>query len=189
MGVQGLDGRDNGVSLCGEFLCGIAPYELSDAVRALVPSWREEGVSIQARFEEAVLFAERVLTYEIERARARIEGERQVRAALETAEDKRLIFLDGDYPWKDMLARFPEPLFVVHPQDTVWYLECVRDNPHMFVNRKNLPEGWAGLRDEELAQITDVPDAVFCHRNRFMAVAKSKEGALALAKLALQSDS
>jgi len=187
--VQPLDARDNGVSLCGEFLCGIAPYELSDAVRALVPSWREEGVSIQARFEEAVLFAERVLTYEIERARARIEGERQVRAALETAEDKRLIFLDGDYPWKDMLARFPEPLFVVHPQDTVWYLECVRDNPHMFVNRKNLPEGWAGLRDEELAQITDVPDAVFCHRNRFMAVAKSKEGALALAKLALQSDS
>ncbi|MEK7088001.1 MAG: MYG1 family protein, partial [Patescibacteria group bacterium] len=43
------------------------------------------------------------------------------------------------------------------------------------------------LRDAKLAEVTGVPDAVFAHRNRFMAVARSKEGAIALAKLALQS--
>ena len=53
------------------------------------------------------------------------------------------------------------------------------------MNRRDLPEGWAGLRDKELARVTGVSDAVFAHRNRFMAVAKSKEGAIALAKLAL----
>jgi len=52
-----------------------------------------------------------------------------------------------------------------------------------------LPAEWAGLRDAELARVTGVADAVFCHRNRFMAVARTKEGAVALAKLALKTDS
>ena len=66
---------------------------------------------------------------------------------------------------------------------------AVRDNPHQFKNRKDLPAEWAGLRDAELARVTGVADAVFCHRNRFMAVARTKEGAVALAKLALKTDS
>ena len=41
--------------------------------------------------------------------------------------------------------------------------------------------GW--ITDE----ITGVPDAVFVHSKRFMASAKSKEGALKLAKMALDS--
>ena len=57
----------------------------------------------------------------------------------------------------------------------------------MFEDRMKLPAAWAGLRDEELAKVTGVPDAVFCHRALFLAVAKSKEGALALAKLALSN--
>jgi uncharacterized UPF0160 family protein len=39
--------------------------------------------------------------------------------------------------------------------------------------------------NEELAQVTGVADAVFCHNKLFMAVAKSKEGAIKLAELAL----
>ena len=41
------------------------------------------------------------------------------------------------------------------------------------------------LTDEEFEKITGVEGAVFCHRTLFMAVAKSKEGAIKLAKLAL----
>jgi len=36
-----------------------------------------------------------------------------------------------------------------------------------------------------LAKVTGVPDATFCHNGRFLAVAKSKEGALKLAEIAL----
>ncbi len=42
-----------------------------------------------------------------------------------------------------------------------------------------------GLRDEELQKITGVEDAVFCHKGLFLAVSKSKEGAVKLAELAL----
>ena len=50
---------------------------------------------------------------------------------------------------------------------------------------KPLPESWGGKQDEELAQATGVQDARFCHRGLFMITAKSKEGAIKLAELAL----
>ena len=46
---------------------------------------------------------------------------------------------------------------------------------------------WAGKKDEELQKITGVSDALFAHRKLFMAAAKSKEGALKLAKIALNA--
>jgi uncharacterized UPF0160 family protein len=42
------------------------------------------------------------------------------------------------------------------------------------------------LRDAELAAVTGVPDAGFCHNGRFIATAKSYEGIRAMAALALQ---
>jgi len=50
-----------------------------------------------------------------------------------------------------------------------------------------LPSAWAGLRDAELQKVSGVEDAVFCHRALFTAVARSKEGAIKLAQIALQS--
>jgi uncharacterized UPF0160 family protein len=41
------------------------------------------------------------------------------------------------------------------------------------------------LRDAELAAVTGVPDAVFCHNARFIAAAVSFEGALTMARQAL----
>jgi len=63
----------------------------------------------------------------------------------------------------------------------------VQDNPKTFINRKNFPKPWAGLRDEELANVSGVRDAVFCHRGLFLAVAQSKEGAVKLAQIAVES--
>jgi len=49
-----------------------------------------------------------------------------------------------------------------------------------------LPKSWAGKRDRELEKITGVAGAIFCHRNLFLAVAKTKEAILQLAELALK---
>lgn len=183
--AQPLDAHDNGIALFPRSQTGAYPYQLTDVIRILNPSWREDQGEIDARFMEAVSFAQKILLREVETVHAELEGAQKVAKTYRGAADKRLVVLDANYPWKETLARFPEPLFVAHPQDGQWFVESARDNPALFVNRKDLPESWAGLRDEELAKITDVSDAVFCHRNRFMAVARSREGALALAKLAL----
>lgn len=183
--VAPIDANDNGVDLSTPKYEGVSPYAIPDAVRSFIPTFEEKEVSLDTRFTEVSRFAKQILEREIERARALVNGIGQVRLAYETAMDKRLIVMDGDYSWKDTLAGLPEPIYVVHPQDDTWRLYCVRTDPHLFVNRKDLPESWAGLRDEALAKVTGVPGAVFVHRNRFMAVVKSKEGALALAQKAL----
>jgi uncharacterized UPF0160 family protein len=56
-----------------------------------------------------------------------------------------------------------------------------------FENRKSLPAAWAGKRGKNLAEISGVSDAVFCHNALFMAVANSREGARKLAEFALKN--
>lgn len=63
-------------------------------------------------------------------------------------------------------------------------VETVQDD---FVPRCPLPEAWAGLRDEALALVSGVEDAIFCHRARFIASALSLEGAQKMVALALES--
>jgi len=183
-----LDANDNGVDIASARSAGVSSYTISDAIRAYTPTWLEATSGMREAFTAAVLFAKHLLGREIRRAEAVLAGQERVEAAYRSAADKRLILLDGDYSWKDILAAFPEPLYVMHPQEGIWRLYSVRDNPHAFINRKDLPESWAGLRNAEFADVTGVPDAIFCHRNRFTAGARSKEGALQLAKLALESE-
>ncbi|PIQ68086.1 MAG: metal-dependent hydrolase [Candidatus Taylorbacteria bacterium CG11_big_fil_rev_8_21_14_0_20_46_11] len=183
--VLSIDANDNGVDLSTPTIADVSGYELSDAIRAFVPTWQEDESVLEGLFADAVAFASHIIEREIIRAEAFVAGERAVRSAYEKASDKSLVILDEDYSWKSILAKLPEPLYVIHPQNGTWRLCSVRDNPHQFENRKDLPEAWAGLRDEALASVTGVFDAVFCHRNRFMAVARTREGVLALAKKAL----
>ena len=75
------------------------------------------------------------------------------------------------------------------PDDPLLAGLTICEKLHTFNNRKNFPQDWAGLRDEELQKVTQVSDAIFCHRGLFLAVAKSKEGAIALAEKALVESS
>jgi uncharacterized UPF0160 family protein len=81
----------------------------------------------------------------------------------------------------------PEVLFVVYPdsEGEQHQLKTVPVQPGSFVARKDLPASWSGLREQELAAVTGVADSVFCHSNLFIAGARSLEGALRLAALAL----
>jgi hypothetical protein len=48
---------------------------------------------------------------------------------------------------------------------------------------------WAGLRGADLARVSGVDDAVFCHNARFIGGAQSLKGAMQMAALAVASDS
>ena len=89
---------------------------------------------------------------------------------------------------REVLKDISEPLYIVKRSGTEgnFGVYCMQD-PESFVCRKDLPESWAGKTDEKLAEITGVKDSVFCHTKRFMCVAKSKEGAIELAKIAINS--
>jgi len=67
-------------------------------------------------------------------------------------------------------------------------VRTVRLHHESFKARKDFPKAWAGKNGEEFARVTGVPDAIFCHNSgTYIVVAGSKEGALALAKLAVDA--
>lgn len=162
------------------------PLILQMFVAAFRPSWND-GVTYDERFTEILDMIERFLFLSINLEKDRVEGEALVAEVYNRTLDKRIVVLDGPYPWHWKLAEHPEPLYVVKPknQSVWWEVECVRDNPNSFDNRRDLPLKWAGLSDGKLAEVTGVPDALFCHNHRYIAVARSKEGALRLAEMAL----
>ena len=186
--VQPGDAGDNGdetFSVRGE----VAPYILQDVVSAFRPGWNETRTEDEGFFE-AVDVAKKILAREIVRTRTEEEGKQHAEEAYVRAEDKRIIILDDHYPWYEALGTKPEPLFVVKPDRGLgnkWKLEAVRSDVHSFKNRKDLPKTWAGKSGKELADISGVADALFCHNKLFIAVAGSKEGALALAQIAVDA--
>lgn len=182
-----IDLADNGIDVYTPTRPDVHPYLVHRFLSVMRPTWKEDAV-FDERFAETLVWARRLIEREIVTARDTEEGEAFVEKAYESAPDKRVIVLDGQYPWQGVLAKTPDAVFIVKERSMKngWEVECVRDDIHSFRNRRSLPAAWRGLRDEELAAATGVSDAVFCHNAGFIAVAKSKEGALRLAEAALR---
>ncbi len=185
--IQPMDALDNGVSISKEIFTGVFHYDIQTFIRTMNPAWNEDDSHIDQNFLIAVDFAKKLLVREIELMKGVVDGEGSVAEIYHKTEDKRLIILDQVYPWKGILSKFPEPLFVVHPKKQTWVLRTVRNSPGGFVNRKDLPASWAGKSGADLVAVTGVSDANFCHNMCFVAEAGSKEGALKLAKIALEA--
>jgi uncharacterized UPF0160 family protein len=113
----------------------------------------------------------------------------QVRKA-EVLEDGRLLYLKNSaLPWSSVVRKeMPKVLFVISHNiaEQRYMLHTVPATADTFEARADLPASWAGLRDADLALVTGVPDAGFCHNGRFIAAAKSYEGIHAMALQALK---
>lgn len=186
--VEPTDAEDNGVATTKPIFEEIHPYSYFSMIRSLNPTWKEKDKDRDELFIKAVESAKEIILREIETAKHFLEGKEFVEKAYDDAEDKRLIVLDNEYSWKEVLSKYKEPLFAIEPdfEEGTWRVVAVRDDIYSFKNRKDLPESWRGKRGEKLVLETGVSDAFFCHRNLFIAVAHSKEGAIKLAKIAIE---
>ena len=184
--VAPIDAYDNGFDLV-QNKYNISPFFIQHFFLTMRPTWREINLSNYEMFLKSVEIAKIVLSREIIQINDAIEAEEAITLIYKNTVDKRIIILNKNYPFEDILNNFSEPFFVVYPRtsDNFWGVKAMREDPKTFRNRKDFPKKWAGLINEELQKITSVEDAVFCHRALFMAVAKTKEGAIKLAELAL----
>ena len=121
-------------------------------------------------------------------------GLEAARAAVEQGvllEAGQLLVLDSYAPWKEVVLGSPEyehVLYVISPDTQAkWHVHTVPDYAGSFNNRKSLPAAWAGLDGEELDKVVGLQGCVFCHRGRFVAGHKTKDGAMEMARLALKS--
>ncbi len=183
--VQPIDAMD-----CGKDLANpqtIRPFTFSQLIALLNPSWKEKP-DYDKQFNKAVEVASIALERAIIHAKGKEEAEKFVRAAVKNDKDKKYIVLDNYYPWEEVVIRKSEAFYVVYPSSSGkdWTIRCVPLKCGGFENRKALPKEWGGKSDQELQKASGVADAVFCHRNYFMARAKTKEGAIKLAQLAIE---
>jgi uncharacterized UPF0160 family protein len=186
--VQGVDANDTGQTISQSLVDGVRPMTVSGVIAAMNPSWDEdlEPEQEDARFEEAVALATRILERELAGAAAFARAHALVRAAIERAADPRVIELDRNMPWRDaVVTGAPEALYVVYPKSDGWGMQAVPRALGEFANRRDLPAEWAGLSGDELAAVTGVPDAIFCHGSRFYVSARSRQGIEELARRAL----
>ncbi|CAK7275442.1 hypothetical protein SEPCBS57363_006683 [Sporothrix epigloea] len=113
------------------------------------------------------------------------------------SEGRLLIFRHQSCPWKDHLYTLEDQasegskvLYVLYPdKEERWRVQCVPAAKDSFVSRKPLPEAWRGHRDDALDKILDgavVPGAVFIHASGFIGGHRTFEGALQMAKKALE---
>jgi uncharacterized UPF0160 family protein len=184
---QPIDANDVGVDIYDITL--IEPYELSDVISILNPNWpNKTNENYDLGFKEAVEIAKKILTREIERANSIFSAREKIRKTI-AMEKKKYIVLEEEIPWKETVVNESDLLFVVKPYriEGTWWALAVPKKLGGFENRKNFPKAWAGLVNEDLAKVTGVGDAIFCHKTLFVAVARSKEGAIKLVELALRN--
>ncbi len=186
--IEGMDSLDNGIDFPLN-KNGVESYSFGDFLHGWNPVWNEDENTRDARFQIAVGYAVAMLNRTVEREKNNEKGREFTEAIYQKSADKKIIVLERGYPWRKVLSGYPEPLMVVYPnaQDKTWSAKAVSVSENRFENRITFPKAWAGKRDSELAQISGVADATFCHSALFIAVAKSKEGAIALAKKAIEA--
>jgi len=185
--VTPIDAIDNGQEILEQKYDGIDPFSIDDIIGNMNPKlWVDASEEYDVQFMKAVELAGQIL----HRLRTAIKNNLLSQAyaldLYERAEDKRLLITDKHVAVSDILNRCPELLYVISPRPSgSWGVLAVSTEPGVFTTRRPFPASWRAQAPDILAERTGVSDAVFCHANGFFAVAESKEGAIALASVAL----
>ena len=186
--IQPIDSGDNGLKFLDTRIAGLCPFDIGLLVNIFSPTWKESTDNIDDYFIRAVSYAKFILTRFIKVSIDNDIAEEMVVEAYQNSLDKRLVEVDSSWPWEETLSKFPEPLFVIYKNgDNNWSVKGIRTDPFSYQPKKRLLESWAGKTGEDLSKITGISGCVFCHRQRFMAVNKTKEGILKMAEIALNS--
>src|SRR3989338_9278094 len=189
--VQPIDAQDNGIDIFKPIFENLRAYTIENITSAFQPTWKEKDGDIDGIFAGLVKIAKKILEREIIKASHLVEVEEILKKGYQKVNDKRFLVLDQKYHRQELeyiLKDFPKELFFATCPTSLeeWKIITIPAKDGSFKRRKLFPGNWAGRRDKELAKITGVPDALFCHRGRFMAVTKSKKGAIKLVQLALE---
>ena len=206
--LEALDAVDTGVEMApeGTELLYTDSTGLSSCVSRLNPRWNEVDPETGGRPDDDERFAQAssvcgdaflsVMTKIVESdLPAREFVERALLKRTETDDSGEIIvFESGGLPWRHHLYELEkehgvDPLikFVLYTDTAgMWRVQAVTVEGMGFENRLSLPEAWRGVRDEDLAKVAGIPGCKFCHAAGFIGGNETYEGALEMARVALQ---
>jgi uncharacterized UPF0160 family protein len=192
--VRHVDLVDNGVQRA-------APTDLTAMVDAFNSAWDAPSQSDPVAFEEhqrhGFIRASRMVAEALER---QVEKERGAAFAYEAVaqawEDCKagvsgihpdVLELPRGMPWQRPAFDLAMPiLYVMSPEpDGRWKLQAMPAEKGSLANRLDMPVAWRGLQDAALDAACGIPGAVFVHRSGHLAIAATRDAALAMARACL----
>jgi len=183
--VLPIDAIDNGVNVSKNLREDVKEYSVArEMIYPLRFSPDGKG------FEHFIEIAKIILKSEINMLRQITDQQKRVEKEIESQLEPEILILNEDIYWDKVVTSHRKIKAAIYPEPDAswWCAEVARDDLTDYnSNRASFPESWRGLRDEALVNISGVPEAVFCHRAGFFAVAKTKEAALEMARCALQN--
>lgn len=203
--VEAVDAIDNGVSRYETDKP--AKYEsstnLSSRVARLNADWWERDPDQDANFVKAsVLAGSELDDYILHTAKSWLPARGIVEKAMARRKEEepsgKILVMREWAPWKDHLYDIEreedvvdQVLYVVYKDMTgrSWRVQCVPVENAAFESRCPLPESWRGIRDDELSKLTGIDGCVFVHAAGFIGGNVGFEGAMEMARKALQKAS
>lgn len=175
--ILGVDAHDNGKD---PQLPGVSTYSHIMSNFTPIPYDEDEEVQKTA-FYEALKFA----YGHLERLWKRYQYMQSCRQIIANAmaTSKECLIFDKAIPWLEIFfeldgAQHPAK-FVIMPSGSHWKLRGIPPSLEERMKvRIPLPKEWAGLLDEELKRVCNIPGAIFCHKGRFISVWETREDAL-----------
>ena len=183
--VLPIDLTDNGALSPTGLLAGLTLPSLLETLKPVFDD-SEPGAD-DRQFHIALAIARSFVEANIGRSAAKLRAEAVVQTAIVAAGDSQVLELPMGMPFRPSVikAGADHLLFVVHPRDQDWCVTTIRKADEGFEVRADLPAAWAGLTNGDLEAASGVVGASFCHNGRFVAAAKTREAALALADIAV----
>jgi len=202
--VECIDGNDNGIPQYDTDVKAtyIDSTNASSRVSRLNPSWNGDNSeeTYYNQFKKAVElmgneFKEMLFICANQWMPARDIVLNSIKKRHEVDKSGSIVVLDSYCPWKEHLFIIEnelgidkkELLYVIYTDSgKSSRVQAIPINPNSFTSRNPLPEEWRGLRDEKLSEVAGIQDCVFVHNTGFIGGNKTLEGAIEMAKKALE---
>lgn len=188
--ILAIDAADNHIIVTVAAHPAILPFELFDIIDSFKPVWGSEE-TFDSEFANAVAFAEKLIVRLIAQATGRRKLNQTIKTTYEQVDEKAVLVFEQPIT-RHSLVGFPDVRVVVSPVQASdiegWMAATVPTEARGFGGRVAFPKAWSGLANDELATVSGITNAVFCHKKRYIFVGKTKEAALAAAWVAVKQN-
>jgi len=175
--IMGVDAHDNGKD---PQISGLCTY--SNVISSFTPVPQDVPPEIQDKaFFEALNFAYGYLSRLWNKYKYTQSCRQLVSESMQ--ENKDCLMFDTSIPWLEIffeLDGIHHPAkFVIMPSGEHWKLRGIPPSyDDKMKVRHPLPKEWAGLLDDDLKKVCQIPGAIFCHKGRFISVWETREDAI-----------
>jgi uncharacterized UPF0160 family protein len=172
----------------------VIPIDLQDnglewnILSQLISDIQTESGSTDEAFWKAEVFAEGIVRRRIGAMNKSRRSYNYVLNKLYEQSFPEILVLEQWEPgWQKAFDEYDTSLICGFPSARAgWAAQAARVSSRTQSRRISFPAEWRALSDEALQKASGVSDATFCHKDAFLATARTKEGAIQLARLAIE---